>query len=507
MSVIVIIKIFYRIKLFVENMFTSLRKGALYFRNESRGLALKTSLRTMSTPSPRVSANRDNAHAPLRVDDAESCNYLFNKKHDEPSVYSSDMKEKIVRQSPMSLIQSNVDDGVQGSFLVTNLASIRTQHELWTKELPMVKPFYAVKCNPDPTILRLLASLGCGFDCASQGEIDLVMNKLGPEHNISPSEAGMSIIYAHPAKMNHMLQYAINNNIGMTVFDGEDELYKIASMNGYKNMKVLLRLATDDKSSICQFSNKFGCHIDEVKHLLTVAKALDINVAGCSFHVGSGCGDPQAYTTALRHCREVFQIAELLDIPSLSIIDIGGGFPGGAGGYGGPSMPTFQELAATIRHGIDSFCDGTWTSRSCGKLQFIAEPGRYFVSSSTTIASKVCSRKGGNSEQYQALYLDDGVYGSFNNVVYDHFNPIPRKLSGRGTADTNKDHMLQTAVFGPTCDGLDELCKTNSTLLPRCEINDWLLFENFGAYTHTASFNFNGFTHVPTKLYCDFEQD
>jgi len=62
--------------------------------------------------------------------------------------------------------------------------------------------------------------------------------------------------------------------------------------------------------------------------------------------------------------------------------------------------------------------------------------------------------------------------------------------------------MIPTAVFGPTCDGLDTICTLESTKLPRCEVNDWLIFENQGAYTHTASFVFNGYTHIPKKHYC-----
>ncbi len=34
--------------------------------------------------------------------------------------------------------------------------------------MPRVTPFYAVKCNPEPGVLRLLNSLGTGFDCASK---------------------------------------------------------------------------------------------------------------------------------------------------------------------------------------------------------------------------------------------------------------------------------------------------------------------------------------------------
>ena len=60
------------------------------------------------------------------------------------------------------------------AFLVTNLKQVEEQFRLWQRELPMVDPFYAVKCNPTPEIVKLLASMGCGFDCATKGEIDLV---------------------------------------------------------------------------------------------------------------------------------------------------------------------------------------------------------------------------------------------------------------------------------------------------------------------------------------------
>jgi len=81
----------------------------------------------------------------------------------------------------------------QSSFLITNLVSIYEQVITWNNELPMVQPYYAVKCNPDPNIIKLLGELNVNFDCASQGEIELVTNKLGYESD--------RIVYANPAKM------------------------------------------------------------------------------------------------------------------------------------------------------------------------------------------------------------------------------------------------------------------------------------------------------------------
>ena len=410
--------------------------------------------------------------------------------------------------SVANFISSRIVRGHEtGSFLVTNLAPVVAQFRQWQLELPMVEPFYAVKCNPDPAILRMLASLGCNFDCATMGEIDLVLNGLGDELSFRPrGKAQHSIVYANPAKMNHMLKFALDNDVSMTVFDGEDELRKIHSVlkaagRPLNCFKLLLRLTTDDRASICRFSKKFGCPVEEAPKLLKIAKELGLFVAGVSFHVGSGCGDPAAYTTALDHAYRVFQAAKSFGMPDLEIVDIGGGFPGDTGGYGGDGMPNFQDLARGIRSGIDAMEKNLASEgRSLSSVRFIAEPGRYFVSASTAIATKVYSRKGGN-DAFQALYVDDGVYGSFNNVVYDHATPIPKRISFPGeTARTGE--AIPTAVFGPTCDGLDQMCSLDNTVLERCDVDDWLLWENMGAYTHTASFVFNGYTHVPQKHHC-----
>lgn len=399
-----------------------------------------------------------------------------------------------------AFVAHRVASGLEpGSFLVTNLATVVSQYHQWVRELPMVEPFYAVKCNPDPAIVRMLASLGCNFDCATMGEIDLVLHGLGEDLSFRghQGKAARSIVYANPAKMEHMLQFAMDHGVRMTVFDGEDELLKIARLGGHDKLDLLLRLTTDDKASVCRFSKKFGCPVGEAPRLLDLAKSLGLHVAGVSFHVGSGCGDVGAYTTALNDARFVFDYAASIGMRPMTVVDIGGGFPGDDGGYGGAGMPTFLDIAAAVREGISRF------SRDGENVRFIAEPGRYFVSASTAIVTKVYSRKGGNAA-YQALYVDDGVYGSFNNVVYDHALPRPRKLASylNELRSGNVEEEIPSAVFGPTCDGLDQMCSLETTRLPRCDIGDWLIWENQGAYTHTASFVFNGYTHFPNKVHC-----
>lgn len=78
-------------------------------------------------------------------------------------------------------------------------------------------------------------------------------------------------------------------------------------------------------------------------------------------------------------------------------------------------MPTFQQLAAAIRDGISTF--NNELSPDHPSVRFIAEPGRYFVSASTVIATKVYARKGGLNN-YQALYVDDGNISSIDFMFY-----------------------------------------------------------------------------------------
>jgi hypothetical protein len=100
------------------------------------------------------------------------------------------------------LIDYRIKAGIEdASFLVTNLTTVVEQFDQWKRELPMVEPFYAMKCNPDPVIIKLLATLGCGFDCATMGEIDLVLHGLGSE--LSFGVQGLAhdkMVYANPAK-------------------------------------------------------------------------------------------------------------------------------------------------------------------------------------------------------------------------------------------------------------------------------------------------------------------
>ena len=370
------------------------------------------------------------------------------------------------------------------AFYIINLGEIVRQYKLWTELFPYIRPFYAVKCNPNNVICQLLSLLGVGFDVASKNEINLVKD------NVNDIE---SIIYANPYKECSSIQYARAIDVDFSVFDSEDELLKIKIY--HPKCKLLMRLKVDDKNSLCKFSNKFGIEEDEALSLLQLAKSMSLDVIGICFHVGSGCMDPVQYYSSLELAKRIFDIAKTIGF-KFNTIDIGGGFPGTRDEE---SLELLNGISKQVRQGvtdffsteyyIDSFNDDN-NENELPILKLISEPGRFFVQSSHTLLVNVIGKKIRQKADNKTIcyYMNDGIYGSFNCIFFDHQKPEIQPYNERD------GERYDSIVFGPTCDGLDKVCE--GVQLPELAIGEWCFINNFGAYTVAAASDFNGFSKL-----------
>ena len=360
------------------------------------------------------------------------------------------------------------------AFYIIDLGEITKSFTNWITLLPTVKPYYAVKCNPNPVILDALASLGANFDCASENEMRSII-----EITKDPSR----IIFANPCKMSSQIRYARANDVDLMTFDCEEELYKIKLYHPYA--KLVLRLAVDDSKSVCKFNIKFGCKLNQVEELLTIAKTLKLNVTGFSFHVGSGCTSADNFYDAIKTCREATDIAKGMAI-DIHVIDIGGGFPGV------DCEVSFEDIAKNVNRGIDTFFGEEVKNE---RISFIAEPGRYFAQRSHTLILNVIGKKVStddvSGEKIIIYYLNDGIYGSFNCIYFDHTTPTILPFNERD------GKLHRSKLFGPTCDSIDLI--SENIMLPELAIGEWIYVENFGAYTVAASSGFNGFRTTVSK--------
>lgn len=362
-------------------------------------------------------------------------------------------------------------------FYVMDIGEIVRKHQNWIEKMPRVVPHYAVKCNDNDVVCSTLAALGASFDCASKGEISKILG-LG----VAPER----IIFANPMKPSSHLRYANSNNVKTMTFDSDTELHKIKKL--CPDAKLVLRIRCEAEKAQCPLGKKFGCDpVEEAPRLIKIVRSMNMDLVGISFHVGSGCADFPIYYKAISYARDLFDYAATFGY-ELNLLDIGGGFPGDFG-------TSIDEVSQIVNSGLDKF----FPDKS---VRVISEPGRYYASAAFTLitcvqSKRVCLNAKTGAIDRMMYYLNDGVYASFNCILYDHQLPKP-KLIGQQTGQ-----VYDSTIWGPTCDALDQLIET--IRMPELQIDDWVVFENMGAYTIPVASPFNGFP-LP-KVYCYISKD
>lgn len=362
-------------------------------------------------------------------------------------------------------------DGSMDNVYVYDLGRLTRIYQSWRALLPEVAPHYAVKCNPDPQMVKVLAELGCSFDCASPAEIAQVLAAQVPVARI---------IYANPCKRPADLAFAAERGVRTTTFDSLCELDKVLAHA--PDMALVLRIYAHDPGAQCVMSHKYGATEEEWPAILARARQRRANLVGVSFHIGSGACNPGAFTTAIEQARKLADLARDAGFV-LSLVDIGGGF----------TVANFRTMAVAVRAAL-ARCFPPGAGVRC-----ISEPGRLFAESIACLYTSVIGvRQRGD---VRSVTITDSIYGSFNCIANDHALPVPVPLGDAAAAE-----CVPTQLFMESCDGYDAFPRLLS--LPRLQYGDRLLWRNMGAYTVAASSAFNGMDFArPRTLYTWSEAD
>ena len=169
----------------------------------------------------------------------------------------------------------------------------------------------------------------------------------------------------------------------------------------------------------------------------------------------------------------------LLAKVEIAALDIGGGFPGP---YQGDDVPPYHWYFDTIKEALETLPDP--------KIPVICEPGRALIAEGMSLITQVILRKG------DRLYINDGVYGSFDELTLPGWNAdYPVRvftLDAKGRALPLPGATLPFRVYGPTCDTLDVLPRP--LMLPaNIGPSDFIVFDAMGAYSVAVRTSFNGF--------------
>jgi ornithine decarboxylase len=350
--------------------------------------------------------------------------------------------------------------------LVLDPYRVVEQCRLLASQLKGFQLHYAVRTSSHPAVLRAVAAAGCGFDVATRGEVDLI------------GALGLPVdrcLYTNPVKKLTDVDHAYIAGIRTFVVDNAAEAQKFAGLPA--GIQVLVRLAFRNPTAKSDLSTKFGVDPADAELVVKHVLATGVQFGGFNFHVGSRGVTAEPYRAALRGTLDLIgHIDETYGVPT-RIIDIGGGFPVTYR----EAMPMIDTIAAVVDEELGDRRD---------EFTLVAEPGRFLAADSMTLLTSVVGSAVRDGRQWH--YLDDGIYGSYSNVMTQDMRPPLLALREIVDDVTGADPVT---LAGPTCDSTDVIARDYP--MPTLDVGDVVVSPMMGAYTWVTSSRFNGNPATP----------
>ncbi len=376
---------------------------------------------------------------------------------------------------------SQLADRLGTPFFAYDASLIRSRIAELRAALPShVQLHYAIKANPYPPLLQLMAGLVDGGDIASSGELATALHAGFKSQTIS---------FAGPGKRDQELEAALHAGITVNIESaGELERLHILGQRLGIRPRIALRINPDFelKSAGMRMgggAKPFGIDSEQAPSILNKIKQMELEFQGLHIFSGSQSLNTEAIMQA--HSAALLLTHDLLSASGLSCphINIGGGL-------GIPYFPGEQRLdPAPIGTHLQQLLEehSAWL----GETKLILELGRYLVGEAGMYVTRIVERKISRGETF--LICDGGMHhhlalsGNLGQVIRKNY---PVYLAHQ--ADTPATETVN--IHGPLCTPLDILGQ--KTTLPRTKVGDLIVVTQSGAYGPSASpVNFLG--HPP----------
>ena len=352
---------------------------------------------------------------------------------------------------------------IEPPYLLIDKAKVRQKVHGIGKHIRNAEVFYAVKANPDIEVLKLINSLGIGFEIASEGELNILA---------SIGVSSERIITSNPIKSFRFLRMAAKAGISYFSYDSEDEVLKLRDFVPGAN--VYVRLSVPNEGSEWPLSKKFAVEVDVAEELLLYARKKGLNPVGITFHVGSQCTNIYNWDSALNKAKDLWDRAEKAGI-RLSLLNIGGGYP----------IRYTKDVVGISA--IDKNINRLIYEKFPRKMRVLIEPGRAVVGDAGIFVTQVIGKATRGDEEW--LSLDVGVF----NGLMESVGGIKYSYIVEGSKEIKK-----WTLAGPSCDSFDVIEK--DIYLPDPAVGSYVLILSSGAYTISYASEFNGFAIPKTIL-------
>jgi diaminopimelate decarboxylase len=331
------------------------------------------------------------------------------------------------------------------------------------------KEYFAVKATPNPTILKLLRSIGCGADCSSYTELLMVkaLGFRGDEIMFSSNET--------PEK-----EYALAKELG-AVINLDDithipYLKKAAGIPG----KICLRYNPGGEFTVNNrimgnpADAKYGMTKDQLSEAVAELKKEGVKEFGLHAFLASNTLGNDYYASLARVMfEEVAYLSEKFGV-KFTFVNL-------SGGIGIPYRPDQEKNDVhIIAEGVRRVYNETLASKGFYPKIF-TELGRYITGPfgglvTTAVHEKHIYKEYIGVDACAANLMRPAIYGAYHHIT----------VLGKENAPCDKIYD----VVGSLCENSDKFAVDRP--LPKIEIGDLLFIHDAGAHGFSMGYNYNG---------------
>ena len=328
---------------------------------------------------------------------------------------------------------------------------------------------YSVKANSNLSILKLLASAGCGFDVVSGGELQRVA-RIG-------RGATNTVVFSGVGKTVAEMEAALKTGILLFNLESASELDALArtAMRLKKNARVAMRVNPDVPADTHPYistglhEHKFGVPVTQAPGLYRqIRKAKYLEAAGVSVHIGSQIRDFSSFRAAME--RVAALVRELRqEGHTIHFVDAGGGM----GINYRDGSEDFASLAAEYSKAV------TGPLRGLG-VKLLLEPGRAIVGPAGVLLTRVIYRKSNGDKKFVI------VDAAMNDLIRPTLYQAQHQIVPVSLTDAESEIV---DIVGPICESGDFFARGRE--LPATREGDLLAILDAGAYGMVLASNYN----------------
>jgi diaminopimelate decarboxylase len=331
----------------------------------------------------------------------------------------------------------SIADSVGTPFYLYSSQQIRSNVEALQISLERFSPLiaFAVKANPNISVLKLMAQLGCGADIVSMGE-GMRAIKAG----VDPSK----IVFSGVGKTRDEMTAALQAGVGLFNIESMEELSdldEVAVETGKKASACLrvnpsIAAGGHAKISTGKKGDKFGIPIEDSGLAYSrSAQMKGVELIGLDVHIGSQISTVEPYERAFDAVSK--KTNELRSAGfRVTTIDLGGGF--GVQYESEPQFP-FNDYAELVSKFIKPL-----------SVKIVIEPGRSLLANSGVLVASVIRQK--RTADHNFLIIDAGMNDLMRPALYGAKHPI-LPVVDKGTRKNEQTDSWE--IVGPICESSD----------------------------------------------------